>query len=358
MASRNPGGFPAIGKRWPYKALNLLPEKRAWSYLRRKSGADLPTSAFALGPSLTGSKRVLVALPDDFQANLVAFPVIRSLARERAGTEFMFLIEQRLTGFLAALLGSDRVIGIRGEELYWGEPHFLELRRIAADFRPDVSVNLRETTSPLLHFILRAAQAPIRIQAGIGAAPPEGFANIYLRPGEPLNRLRAYAQVAGLWDAAEIPVPVKWARLGAGPENLKEAEARLRQAGLDPAATKILLWQHGFSQRERELLVSENGSPDGKRAASLLVVNGGGPLFATPAPPPDLLAGRAALTVDSTGLLLGLFACTRRSVGVNGPLLHLASLADTDVEAHFAAEDAAWDTSWLNARLKVLRDSV
>jgi hypothetical protein len=86
-------------------------------------------------------------------------------------------------------------------------------------------------------------------------------------------------------------------------------------------------------------------------------VHGGGPLFPTPPPPADLAAGLPTLQVDATGLMLGLFARSRRSIGVNGPLLHLASLADTEVEAHFGPEDRAWDTSWLNTRLKVVYDA-
>jgi hypothetical protein len=356
MALRNPGGPPGIGKRWPYKALNFLSERRVWDYLRSKSGARTAEEPFHLGPALTGSKRILLALPAGLQENLVAFPVIRSLVRERPDTVFHFLAEQELTAFLAALLGHDRVAGIRREDLYWGEPHFLELRRAAGEFRPDISINLRGWTPPLLHFILRSAQAPIRIQAC--GEVPRGFANVALRPASPANRLRIYLQVAALWDMAETPVPVKWARLSPGPENLKDAHARLEAAGLKPDRTRLFLWQHGNSQREHEAFRKAKAEAGGSGdATSLLIVNGAGPLFGTPPPPPEVAGATPAISIDSTGAMLGLFASTRGSIGVNGPLLHLASLADADVHAFFGEADREWDTSGLNGRLRVTYDS-
>lgn len=354
MALRNPGGPPGIGKRWPYKALNFLPERRLWEYLRAKSGGDAPEEPFRLGPALTGSRRILLAMPEGLEAGLVAFPVIRSLVRERPDTVFHFLADQELTAFLAALLGHDRVAGIRRDDLYWGEPHFLELRHGVEVFRPDISINLREWTPPLLHFILRSARAPIRIQAGGGS--PQGFANVELRPASPPNRLRRYLQVAALWDMAETPVDVKWARLSPGPENLKDAQARLQAAGVRPESTRLFLWQHGNSLREHEALRKAKSETAAGGSRSLLIVNGAGPLFGTPPPPPEAAAGLPTLSVDSTGAMLGLLASTRGSIGVNGPLLHLASLADTDVHAYFGEEDREWDTSALNGRLRVEYD--
>src|SRR6185369_5259937 len=118
-----------------------------------------------------------------------------------------------------------------------------ELRRVAEEFRPDVSINLRSATPPLLHFILRAARAPIRVQANGDA--PEGFANVALRPSEPANHLRRFMQAASLWDAAETPVAVKWARLTPAPGNIKDAQSRLDAEGLRPEKTRLFLWQHG-----------------------------------------------------------------------------------------------------------------
>jgi hypothetical protein len=226
------------------------------------------------------------------------------------------------------------------------------LQRTAAAFRPDVTLNFRGETPPLLHYILRASGAPIRIQStGEG---PAGYANIALRPADPPNLLRRHLQIARLWEASERPVPVKWTRLAAGPDNLKEATARLASKGLKPEATRLFLWQEDDTGRQTELFrkaVSVRAAQG--EAQSLVVVNGAGPLFPTPPPPADLVLSLPSLEVDSTGLMLGLFARTRRSIGLNGPLLHLASLADTDVEAHFRAEDAVWDTSSLNLRMRV-----
>lgn len=353
MALRNPGGPPGIGKRWPYKALNFLPERRLWDYLRSKSGSYGGEEPFRLGTALSGCKRILIALPEGLQENLVAFPVIRSLVRERPDTVFHFIAEQELTAFLAALLGHDRVAGIRREDLYWGEPHFLELRRVTEEFRPDISINLREWTPPLLHFILRAARAPIRVQAG--EEGPQGFSNIALRPASPSNRLRRHLQVAALWDMADTPIPVKWARLAPGPENLKEAHSRLEAAGARPDRTRLFLWQHGNSHREHEAFRQAKSEFALKGdASSLVIINGSGPLFGTPPPPPEVAGDLPVLSVDSTGAMLGLFASTPGSIGVNGPLLHLASLADTDVQAYFSAADREWDTSALNSRMRVV----
>ena len=352
MALKNPGGVPGIGKRWPYKALNFLPDRQLWKYLDWKSPARQPAVPFDLGKSLTECKRILIALPDGFQENLVALPVVQSLIQERPETEFLFLIDHSLTGFLAAVLGSDRVTGIRWDEVYWGEPHFQDLARTAAAFRPEVTLNFRSDTPPLLHYIIRGSGAALRIQSS--GEGPEGYANIALRPADPPNHLRRHLQVAGLWNASERPVTVKWTRLAAGPDNLKEAAARLSSMGLKPEATRLFLWQEDVSGRQPELFrkAVSTRSAQGE-AQSLVVVNGAGPLFPTPPPPADLVMSLPSLEVDSTGLLLGLFARTRRSIGINGPLLHLASLADTDVEAHFEPEDAVWDTSALNPRMRV-----
>jgi hypothetical protein len=352
MASINPGGSPGIGKRWPYKALNFLSERKMWEYLRAKSGTGRAAEPFRLGDALTGCKRILLALPDGLQENLVAFPVVRSLIRERPDTTFLFLADQHLIAFLAALYGHDQTVGIRQDELYWGEPHFLELRRVAEEFRPDVSINLREATSPLLHFILRAAHAPIRVQAD--GRSPEGFANVVLQPAEPANHLRRFMQVAALWEASETPIKVKWARLTPGPGNLKDARSRLEAEGLRPETTRLFLWQHSNSHREHALFRKLAADPANRgEGRSFLIVSIAGSLFQTSPPPPDVTAGFPAQRIDSTGTMLGLFAITRGSIGVNGPLLHLASLGDTDVEAHFGEEDRAWDTSALNGRMRI-----
>jgi len=285
MASKNPGGLPAIGKRWPYKALNFLSERRMWEYLRAKSAAGRFEEPFRLGEALGGCKRILLALPEGLQENLVAFPVVRSLVRSRPDTSFLFLADQSLTSFLAALYGQDQIAGIRREELFWGEPHFLELRRATEAFRPDVSINLRAGSPPLLHFIMRAARATILVQANGDA--PAGFANVVLRPSEPANHLRRFLQATSLWDAAEEPIAVKWARLTPSPENLKDAHARLAGLGRKPETTRLFLWQYGNSLKEHALFRKLASDTAGRPAdRSLLIINGGGPLFHTPPPAP------------------------------------------------------------------------
>ena len=124
-----------------------------------------------------GCKRILLALPEGLQENLVVFPVVRSLVRSRPDTSFLFLADQSLTSFLAALYGQDQIAGIRREELFWGEPHFLELRRVTEAFRPDVSINLRAGSPPLLHFSIRAAQA--NRQAGGPTSTPSSAGLIW-----------------------------------------------------------------------------------------------------------------------------------------------------------------------------------
>ncbi|MDB5050986.1 MAG: hypothetical protein JWO30_4057 [Fibrobacteres bacterium] len=353
MARRNLGREPEIGKRWPYKALNYLSSNQLWKFLTWKSGGQLGDPPFQLGKTLSGRLRLLILLPDDFQEILVAFPVIQSLIQGLTDSEFLLLTRQHLTGFLSALFGPDRVLGVRSEDFRWGEPHFLELIRTVAAFRPELSINLGAETSPLMHFLIRSSGAPIRVQ--VSGEAPRPFANIILTPSDPPNHLRRFLQAVRLWDFSERPIVPKWSRLGVSPENIKGAAARLTSKGLRPESTRLFLWQGLSPIRERDLFqatVRERSSQGAAQA--LVVVNGAGPLWASPPPPPDLLLGLPALEVESTGLLLGLFAQTARSIGTHGPLLHLAGIADTDVVGHFTEEDAVWDTSFLNPRLRVI----
>jgi hypothetical protein len=351
MPRRNLGRAPGIGLRWPYKALNYLPAKQLWKYLAWKSGGHPPEQPFQLGKALSGVKRVMVALPDDFQEILVAFPVVQSLVQGLPQTEFLFLVDQESAGFIFSLYGPDRALGIRWDQFYWGEAHFQDLARRAAVFRPELSLNLREDTPPLLHYLLRSAQAPIRAQVS-GDAP--NFANLILNPSEPPNHLRRFLQVLRLWDASDRPIAPKWSRLSASPENLREAAARLTSKGVSPEKTRLFLWQDLDPVRQRELFRAAVTERAGQGAAQpLVVVNGSGPLYASHPPPQDLILATPSLEIDSTGLLLGLFSQTAKSIGLNGPLLQLAGIADTDVEARFEEGDARWDTSFLNPRLRV-----
>lgn len=352
MARRNPGRTPVIGKRWPYKSLNYLPSGRLWKYLAWKSGGSLPEQPFQPGKSLSEAKRILVTLPASFQEILVAFPMVQCLVQDRPETNFLFLTDQDLTGFVSALFGPDRVLGIRYDEFYWGEKHVQDLVRYATSFKPEISVNLREATPPLLQFLLRSSLAPIRVE--ISAEAPKPFVNLVIKPAEPVNHLRRFVQAVRLWEFSDRPIAPKWSRLGASAENLKEAHARLSAKGVRPDGARLFLWQDGSPERQRDLFkaaVSQRSAPGA--AKSLVVVYGAGPLLASEPPPPDLILATPSLEVESIGLLLGLFAQTAYSIGVNGPLVQLAGIADTDVEAHFEAEEAVWDTAFLNPRLKV-----
>jgi hypothetical protein len=355
MPRRNLGRDPRIGIRWPYKALNYLPSNKLWKYLAWKSGGNQPDQPFQLGKALSEVGRILIALPDDFQEILVAFPVVQSLVQGLPQAEFLFLVDQQSAGFIFSLFGPDRAVGIEWDRFHWGEPHFLETVLRAGAFRPDLSINLREETPPLMHFLLRSARAPIRVQ--VSGSSPHPFANLIVQSAEPANHLRRFLQTLKLWDLSDRPIPPKWSRLAASPENLREASVRLSSKGVNPEKTRLFLWQDADPLRQRELFRSAVSERAGQGAAQpLVVVSGSGPLYAASAPPQDLILATPALEIDSTGLLLGLFGQTARCIGLNGPLLQLAGISDTDVEARFLEADAPWDTSFLNPRLHVTYD--
>jgi hypothetical protein len=353
MARRKLGRDPEIGKRWPYKTLNYLPPKQLWKFLTWKSGGDLPDAPFQLGKALSDKLRMLILVPEDLQQVLVALPVVQSLVNDLPGVDLLILAPIPLTGFLAALFGPDRVLGVDDGNFHWGEAHFQNLVRSASAFRPQLCINLRLETSPLVHFLIRSSGAGMRVQVSGEARGP--FANIFLHAGEPVNHLRRNLQVLRLWEFSERPIVPKWSRLAASGDNLKEAHAMLAAKGLRPESTRLFLWQGAYPQQERELFqatVQERAAQGASKA--LAVINGAEGLWGTPPPPQDLLLGLPALEVESTGLLLALFAQTAFSIGTNGRLLHLAGIADTDVTGHFSADDAAWDTSFLNPRLNVV----
>ena len=355
MPRRNLGRDPRIGIRWPYKALNYLPSKQLWNYLTWKSGGNQVAPPFQLGKSLSEARRVLVALPDDFQEILVAFPVVQSLVKGLPQAEFLFLVDQQSAGFVFSLIGPDRAVSILWDQFHWGEPHFRDTVLRAGSFRPDLSINLRAETPPLMHFLLRSAQAAIRIQ--ISGDAPRPFANLIVQAAEPSNHLRRFLQTLKLWDLSDRPITPKWSRLAASPENLREASVRLSSKGVNPEKTRLFLWQDVDPIRQRELFRTAVTERAGQGAAQpLVVVSGSGPLYASTPPPQDVILATPALEVDSTGLLLGLFGQTARSIGLNGPLLHLAGISDTDVEARFQEADAPWDTSFLNPRMRVTYD--
>jgi hypothetical protein len=311
---------------------------------------------FTLDKNLSGPLRILIRLPEDLQSVLVAFPAVQCLVQELPESEFLFLAPQPLTGFLSAMFGPERILGAQPQEFHWGEPHFQELVRATSAFKPDMVLNLARETDPLMHYLLRSTKAPMRAQVAGEARPP--FANIFLNPSEPGNLLRGYLLALKLWDFSARPIVPKWSRLAPGQENVKEAAARLGSKGLRPESTRLFLWQGVSPARERELFreAMQERSAQGT-TQSLAVVYGTGPLWATTAPPQDLILSTPCFEVESTSKLLALFACAARSIGTNGPLLHLAGLTDTDVEARFEESESTWDTGFLNPRMKVKYDN-
>ena len=354
MARRILGRAPGIGKRWPHRALNFLPAKQLWKYLEWKSGGRGVETAFQLGKALTDCRRILVLLPDSFQDILVILPVLQSLAQDLPDLELLLLGDREDAPFLAALFGPDKVAPMDPEGLYWGEPHFRELERLVQAFQPDMALDLKQSTPPLLTYLLRTSQAPLRVGYTAVAPFPSHFANIHLRPVDPPNPLRQALMTAALWNFSQSPVTCKWSRLKPGPDNLREAAARLTAKGLRPESTRLFLWQDAASPYQQEIFraaVTERSGPGESTSLAILVAPG--QPFAGIAPTPEMTSGIPCLEAETTGLLLGFFDQTARSIGINGPLLHLAGLTDTDVEAHFGAEDAPWDTSFLNPRMKV-----
>ncbi len=353
MARRILGRDPGIGKRWPYRILNLLSPTRLWKYLDKKATLGLDSAPFHLGKNLDSCKKILVLVPDEIQEILVALPLLQSLTHDLPGVELQLLAEQTEVLFLAALFGADKVVPINPTEFFWGESHFKDLERFVRAFQPEVVINLREKASPLLWYLLRSSGASMRVQ--IAPEPPVPLANIRLLPSEPANHLRRYLLAAKLWSSSSRRVHCKWSRLRPSPEHLQEATSRMTAKGLKPESTRIFLWQEGNPIRQRELLDKakvERGRQG--EAKSLLIVAGAGSLFPAPPAPSEIGSTTPFLEVESTGLLLGMFTLSAYTMGINGPLLHLASLADTDVKAYFEPEDAPWDTSFLNPRLEII----
>ncbi len=363
MARRILGRVPGIGKRWPYRALNFLPSRQLWKYLAWKSrgradglGVEAP---FHLGNALNDCRRILVILPDSFQEILLALPVLQSLVHDLPETEWQFLGNQSDLPFLAAIFEPDQLLGIFSEDLFWGETHFQNLEKTLKGFQPNLTVNLRRSTPPLLAYLVRASGANLRIQIGNSQNPsnqvPEPFANLYLQPVEPFNHLRRFILPTTLWNFSNRPITCIWSRLKPGPDHLREAHSRLTAKGLRPESTRVFLWQNMLSSFQQEVFqaaVNERHGPGESKSLVILTATGA-PFFNSP---PDLQAtsGIPSIEVESTALLLGFLAQTARSIGLNGPVLHLASLTDTDVDAHFEPGDAPWDTSFLNPRLNVV----
>lgn len=351
MAGRMLDRAPRVAKRWPYRTLNFLPSGQLWRYLAWKSGGNRLASPFEVGKALRETRRILMVLPEQLEELLVSLPVVQAHFQALPEAAIWLLAGPAETPFLSSIFGRERLLTLMPEDFYLGEEHFQDLLGRVQGMRPDLVLNFRADPPPLLHALLRMSQAPLRIQ--LGSEPPRHFSNIVLAPGQPLNHLGHFQMAARLWDAAGIPMAGKWSRISPPDEALAKADALLRPTGLKPGSTVLFPWQERQGMQQLRLL-KETGAAARAKGHSVAVLHVDGGLFASAEPPLEVTAAWPCLRTDSPGILLGLFAMTAGVVGLRGPLLLLAGLADTDVTGHFGPEDAPFDTSALNSRLKVV----
>ncbi len=353
MALKILGRSPRIGKRWPHKALNFLTDQQVRKYLAWKSKGRGVEPPFHIGNAIFQARRVVVLLPDTLVEILVAVPLLQCLAQDLEAMELRLLADHRFTPFLTSLFGPNSVIEQVPEDFYWGETHFKELEKKIVDFQPQMVLNLRVATPILLGHLVQSTQAPLRIEMAGQTESPS--ANIILKPQTPSNHLRRMILTTTLWRFANTRIACKWTRLKPGKDHLQEASSKLAGLGLRPENTQIFLWPGLASPFQQDVLqkAMEANKATGNVKSLVILWSSSAP-FSDPPPPPECTLGLPCLEADSTGLLLGFFDQTPLSIGLQSPLLHLASLADTDVEAHFDPEDAPWDTSFLNQRLRVV----
>lgn len=342
---------PKVGKRWPYRFLNFLPSRQLWRFLTWQSGGTGSTEPFEVAKALCGTSRILVVLPEGIREILVSVPIIQAYFQTLPQAAIWLMAGPRESSFLAGIFGRERILTMEPDNFFMGEDHFKELLGRLHGMRPDLVLNFRSQSPPLLHYLLRGSHAPLRIQLGSGPQWP--YWNITLAANEPLNHLRHYQMAARLWDAAGIPLAGKWSRIVPPADAMARAELLLAPARLKAASTLVFPWQNRPEGPQLSLLksVAQVIRAEGK---SLAVIHSVDPLFASPPLPSGVADSYPILKTDSAGTLMALFATTAGTIGQTGPLLLLAGLTDTDVTGYFTAEDAPFDTSFLNPRLKVL----
>lgn len=340
-----------VGKRWPHRILDFLPSGLLWRYLTWKSGIAVPDSPFEVGKALSGSDRILVALPEPLPEMLICLPAVQAHFRARPESAIWLLAGPRETPFLASLFGRERILTLDPDRFFLGDEHYRDLLLQAQGLRPDLVINFRDVSHPLLHQMLRATQAPLRVL--LGKAPPVPFYNVTLAATPPVNHLRHYQMAARLWDAAGIPMSGKWTRLDPTADSLSRAALMLKPAGLKAGSTWIFPWQEVPADAQSALL--EDVAAAARAAGNAVaVLQAEGGLFSSPEPPPHVAETYPCLKTDTPGTLLALFASTAGTVGCHGALLLLAGLTDANVTAYLREEDAAYDTSGLNAKLRVI----
>jgi hypothetical protein len=340
-----------FGKRWPHRFLDFLPSRQKWRYLVWKSGGNQPDPVFDLTQALTGTRRILMVLPDTVPELLLALPVVQAHFQSLPDAAIWILAGPVETPFLSSLFGRERVLTMDPAETYVGEAHFTDLEVRLQGMRPDLILNFRSPSHPLLLFLLRSSTAPLRVHLDPAVPPP--FANITLAPGEPLNRLRHYDMAAKLWEGAGIKVTTKWTRLDPPAEAQGRADILLKAAGLKPRTTLLFPWQNQ-NEATQTALFKEFAKQGRAAGHSVALVQAEGGLFASPQPPASLAETHPCLRTDTHGTLLALFAGTLGTAGMAGPLLLLAGLTDADVTGYFGPEDAPWDTSAMNPKMRVL----
>lgn len=340
-----------IGKRWPHRIFDFLPSRLLWRYLAWKGGASLPDSPFEVGKALSGADRILVALPEPVPEMLIALPAVQAHFSARPDSAIWLLAGPRETPFLASLFGRERILTLDPDRFFLGDPHYQDLMVQARGLRPNLVINFRDVSHPLLHQLLRATQAPLRVL--LGEAPPVPFYNVTLAATQPVNHLRHFQMAARLWDAAGISMSGRWTRLDATADSLSRAALMLKPAGLKPESTWIFPWQD-LPEGPQSALLKDVAAAARAAGHSVAVLQAEGGLFATPEPPPQVAETYPCLKTDTPGTLLALFASTAGTVGCHGPLVLLAGLTDANVTAYLREEDAPYDTSSLNGKLRVI----
>jgi hypothetical protein len=304
-----------------------------------------------LTKALTETRRILMVLPEPVPDLLVALPVVQAHVQALPEAAIWLLAGPAEAPFLSSIFGRERVLTLDPADFFVGEDHFNDLLGRLRGMRPDLVLNFRSPAPPLLQFLIRNSAAPLRVHLDPEVQPP--FANITLAPAEPLNRLRQYRMAAQLWDAAAIPVSAKWTRLDPPADAVDRAEILLKAAGLKAKSTLLFPWQDKPEASQAALFreFAKQGRSAGHSVALVLAEGG---LFASPQPPASLTDSYPCLRTDTHGTLLALFAGTLGTVGMAGPLLLLAGLTDAEVTGYFGPEDAPWDTSAMNAKMRVL----
>lgn len=355
MADRIPERVPRVGpnvaNRWPHRLLNLLSSRQLWRYLTWRSGDPGLEVPCDIGKELSGADRVLILLPDTLPELLIALPTVQAHFQALPKAAIWLISGPLESPFLSSIFGRERMLVLEPEHFFLGEGHFQDLSGRLQGMRPDVVVNFRTGCPPLVHYLLRGSRAPLRIQIASEARWP--FSNVTLVPQDPRNLLRHFQMAARLWDSAGIPVAGKWTRLEPPPDAPARVEALLKPAGLQAGSTWIFPWQDVPAEDQASLL-RELAAATRAAGHSLALVQAGDGLFASPTPPPEIAAAHPVLKTDSPGTLLALFASTAGTVGMQGNLILLAGLTDADVTAYFREEDAPFDTSELNKRLRVI----